>query len=45
MAVLLIASMVERAPSPRGEAALLLLGEAVAEEAGIRRPELDQLLW
>ena len=33
-------------PSPQGEAGLLLLlGEAVAEEAGISRLELDQLLW
>ena len=32
-------------PSPQGEVALVLLGEAVAEEAGIRRLELDQLLW
>lgn len=34
-----------RFPIPAGEAALLLVGEAAAEELAIRRLELDQLLW
>jgi len=32
-------------PTPAGEGALLLVGEAAAEEVGIHRLELDQLLW
>ena len=32
-------------PTPAGEGALLLVGEAAAEEVGIHRLALDQLLW
>jgi hypothetical protein len=32
-------------PSPAGEAALMLVAVAAAEDVGLRRLELDQLLW